>query len=199
MNNYELTVEKGEGYDLNRSLFERLVLKGYPHQTLHTQHRMRPEISALVRHLTYPNLLDAPKTQDRPPIRGLRDNIVFINHNHLEDGCSQIIDCHDLGSSSSKQNLFEAKMVLKIVKYLAQQGYGSSQMVVLTPYLAQLHKLQRELKNEMDPVLNDLDSHELIRAGLLTPEEAISRKPPFLRLATIGMNISMNLIFFIQF
>ncbi len=90
-------------------------------------------------------------------------------------------------------------MVLKIVKYLAQQGYGSSQMVVLTPYLAQLHKLQRELKNEMDPVLNDLDSHELIRAGLLTPEEAISRKPPFLRLATIGMNISMNLIFFIQF
>ncbi len=90
-------------------------------------------------------------------------------------------------------------MVLKIVKYLAQQGYGSSQMVVLTPYLAQLHKLQRELKNEMDPVLNDLDSHELIRAGLLTPEEAISRKPSFLRLATIGMNISVNLIFFIQF
>ncbi|PBK92624.1 P-loop containing nucleoside triphosphate hydrolase protein [Armillaria gallica] len=185
VNNYELTVEKGEGYDLNRSLFERLVLKGYPHQTLHTQHRMRPEISALVRHLTYPNLLDAPKTQDRPPIRGLRDNIVFINHNHLEDGCLQIMDCHDLGSSSSKQNLFEAKMVLKIVKYLAQQGYGSSQMVVLTPYLAQLHKLQRELKNEMDPVLNDLDSHELIRAGLLTPEEAMSRKPSFLRLATI--------------
>ncbi|KAK0437029.1 P-loop containing nucleoside triphosphate hydrolase protein [Armillaria borealis] len=172
VNNYELTVEKGEGYDLNRSLFERL-------------HRMRPEISALVRHLTYPDLLDAPKTQDRPPIRGLGDNIVFINHNHLEDGCLQIMDCYDLGSISSKQNLFEAKMVLKIVKYLAQQGYGSSQMVVLTPYLAQLHKLQRELKNEMDPVLNDLDSHELIRAGLLTPEEAMSRKPSFLRLATI--------------
>ncbi|KAK0497757.1 hypothetical protein EDD18DRAFT_1159213 [Armillaria luteobubalina] len=185
VNNYELTVEKGEGYDLNRSLFERLVLKGYPHQTLHTQHRMRPEISALVRHLTYPDLLDAPNTQDRPPIRGLRDNIVFINHNHLEDGCLQIIDCHDLGSSSSKQNLFEVKMVLKIVKYLAQQGYDSSQMVVLTPYLAQLHKLQRELKNEIDPVLNDLDSYALIQAGLLTPEEAMSRKPSLLRLATI--------------
>ncbi|KAK0201022.1 P-loop containing nucleoside triphosphate hydrolase protein [Desarmillaria ectypa] len=185
VNNYELTVEKGEGYDLNRSLFERLVLKGYPHQTLHTQHRMRPEISALVRHLTYPNLLDAPKTQDRPPIRGLRDNVVFINHSHLEDGCPQISDCHDLGSISSKQNLFEGRMVHKIVKYLAQQGYGSSQMVVLTPYLAQLHTLQRELKNEMDPVLNDLDSHELIRAGLLTPEEANSRKRSFLRLATI--------------
>ncbi|KAK0463077.1 P-loop containing nucleoside triphosphate hydrolase protein [Desarmillaria tabescens] len=185
VNNYELTVEKGEGYDLNRSLFERLVVKGYPHQTLHTQHRMRPEISALVRYLTYPDLLDAPKTQDRPPIRGLRDNVVFINHGHLEDCCPQISDCHDLSSASSKQNLFEGRMVLKIVKYLAQQGYGSSQIVVLTPYLAQLHKLQRELKNEMDPVLNDLDSHELIRAGLLTPEEANSRKRSFLRLATI--------------
>lgn len=185
VNNYDLTVEKGEVYDLNRSLFERLVLKGYPHQTLHTQHRMRPEISALVRHLTYPNLRDAPKTQNRSPVRGLRDNIVFINHRHLEDGSLQIMDCRDLGSTSSKQNLFEGRMVLKIVKYLVQQGYDSSQMVVLTPYLVQLHKLQRGLKNEVDPVLNDIDSYGLVRADLLTLEEAQSRKRSRLRLATI--------------
>lgn len=30
VNNYALTVEKGEGYDFNMSLFERLVLKDYP-------------------------------------------------------------------------------------------------------------------------------------------------------------------------
>ena len=71
VNSYKLTVEKGEGYDLNRSLFERLILKGFPHQTLHQQHRMRPEISFLIRSLTYPNLIDAPKTQGRPDIRGL--------------------------------------------------------------------------------------------------------------------------------
>jgi hypothetical protein len=29
-----LTVEKGGGFELNRSLFERLVLKSFPHQTL---------------------------------------------------------------------------------------------------------------------------------------------------------------------
>lgn len=28
---HDLRVEKGDGYDLNRSLFERLILKGYPH------------------------------------------------------------------------------------------------------------------------------------------------------------------------
>ena len=34
VNNYNLTVVKGDGFDLNRSLFERLVLKGYPHTRL---------------------------------------------------------------------------------------------------------------------------------------------------------------------
>lgn len=37
---HDLSVEKGDGYDLNRSLFERLVLRGHPHHSLHQQHRM---------------------------------------------------------------------------------------------------------------------------------------------------------------
>ncbi|KAK0239336.1 P-loop containing nucleoside triphosphate hydrolase protein [Armillaria nabsnona] len=184
VNNYRLTVEKGEGYDLNRSLFERLVLKGYPHQVLVAQHRMRPEISALIRHLTYPDLLDASKTQGRPHLRGIQDDVVFINHGHPEDDNPQIADRRDLGSKSSKQNTYEARMVLKIVKYLAQQGYGTDKMVVLTPYLGQLHKLRRELQEDTDPVLNDLDSYDLIRAGLLTAGAAKSAKRS-LRLATI--------------
>ncbi len=73
--NYELSVEKGEGYDLNRSLFERLVLKGFPHHVLTHQHRMRPEISSLVRSLTYPELIDAPKTKGRPNLRGFQESI----------------------------------------------------------------------------------------------------------------------------
>ncbi len=180
-------MEKGEGYDLNRSLFERLFLKGYPHQILVAQHRMRPEISALIRHLTYPDLVDAPKTQNRPHLRGIQDDVVFINHGHPEDDNPQIADRRDLGSKSSKQNTYEARMVLKIVKYLAQQGYGTDKMVVLTPYLGQLHKLRRELQEDTDPVLNDLDSYDLIRAGLLTAGAAKSAKRS-LRLATIGMS-----------
>ncbi|SJL13799.1 related to ECM32-DNA dependent ATPase/DNA helicase B [Armillaria ostoyae] len=184
VNNYRLTVEKDEGYDLNRSLFERLVLKGYPHQTLVTQHRMRPEISNLIRHLTYPDLLDASKTQNRPHLRGIQDDIIFINHSYPEDDNPHIADGRDLGSKTSKQNMYEARMVLKIVQYLAQQGYGTDKMVVLTPYLGQLSMLQCELREDADPVLNDLDSHDLIRAGLLTPGAAKLTKRP-LRLATI--------------
>ncbi|KAF8876358.1 P-loop containing nucleoside triphosphate hydrolase protein, partial [Gymnopilus junonius] len=185
VNNFELTVEKGEGYDLNRSLFERLVLKGYPHDTLISQHRMRPEISSMVRHLTYPDLEDAPKTKGRPDLRGVQDNVIFINHDQPEDELVGVADMRDMGSKSSKQNLYEARMVLKIVKYMAQQGYGTDKMVVLTPYLGQLRKLQDELRAETDPVLNDLDSYDLIRAGLLTQGAAKTAKRK-LRLATIG-------------
>jgi AAA domain len=185
VNHYALTVEKGEGYDLNMSLFERLVLKGYPHSTLVSQHRMRPEISALIRHLTYPDLTDASRTGGRPNLRGVRDNIVFIDHTVPEDDNKGLADRRDMNSKSSKQNMFEVEMVLKIVRYLIQQGYKTQELVVLTPYLGQLQKLREVLSQETDPVLNDLDMYELIRAGLKTAPTKHSQNPR-LRLVTIG-------------
>jgi hypothetical protein len=71
VNNYALTVEKGDGYNLNQSLFERLVLSGAHHETLSLQHRMCPEISSLVREMTYPELRDAPSTQKSTASSGL--------------------------------------------------------------------------------------------------------------------------------
>ena len=185
VNNYALTFERGSGYNLNVSLFERLVVKGFPHVTLKAQHRMRPEISALIRKLTYPDLVDAPSTKSRPDIRGLRDNIVFINHDQPEDEDTRLADRRDLGSKTSKRNTHEAEMVLRIVRYLAQNGYGSEKLVVLTPYLGQLYNLQDVLKSENDPVLNDLDSFDLVKAGLMPAAAAKIAKNP-LRLATIG-------------
>jgi superfamily I DNA and/or RNA helicase len=191
VNNYKLTVEKGDGFELNRSLFERLVLKGFPHETLTAQHRMRPEISAFIRTLTYPDLTDAPKTQGRADIRGIQNNIVFIDHTHPEDDDSRISDKGDEASSGSKQNTYEVEMVWKIVRYLAQQGYGTEKLVVLTPYLGQLSKLRDVLKRDNDPVLNDLDSHDLIRAGLMSPADKTPKKR--IRLATIGMYLLLDL------
>lgn len=60
VDNYQLTVQAGQGHTLNVSLFERLVLAGFPHSTLAVQHRMHPSISSLIRH-TYPALQDHPK------------------------------------------------------------------------------------------------------------------------------------------
>ena len=187
VSNYALTVEKGDGYDLNRSLFERLVLAGYPHTILTNQHRLCPEISSIVRHLTYPNLLDDKKTLNRPSPRGLQDRVIFFNHDHPEAETKQIGDHRDQGAKSSKQNEFEVKMVLEFVRYLAQQGYGTDKLVVLTPYLGQLHLLRTQLSKENDPILNDLDSFDLVRAGLLSQASARLAKRP-IRISTIGMS-----------
>ena len=191
INKYTLMVEKGDGYDLNRSLFERLVLKGYPHETLTKQHRMRPEIARLVRDLTYPDLEDAPRTLGRDDIKGLQDNVVFINHSYPELTFNEIADRKDMNATSSKKNIYEVHMILQCVKYLAQQGYGTEELVILTPYLAQLQELRKELMSHVDPVLSDLDSFELVRAGLMTPASAKLTKKQ-IRLATIGKSLSIT-------
>lgn len=165
VSNYNLSVEKGEGYDLNRSLFERLVLKDFPHQTLSTQHRMRPEISALVRELTYPELTDSDSTKSRPNIVGFQDNLIFVKHNYPEDENPRMANEKEMTSLSSKQNTWEAEMTLKCVRYLGQNGYRTDKIVVLTPYLGQLQLLREVLGRENDPWLNDLDSADLVRAG----------------------------------
>lgn len=188
VNNYKLTVEKGDGFDLNRSMFERLVLKGYPHVVLQAQHRMRPDISKLVRHLTYPDLVDAPGTQGRADIRGLQNNVVFIQHSHPEDDLIEYNHFDnkndETSHKSSKRNQHEVEMVLKIVRYLGQQGYRTDEIVILTPYLGQLRALQNALKKDNDPILGDLDSADLVKAGLMTSAAAeLVRRP--IRLATI--------------
>ncbi|KAL4988395.1 P-loop containing nucleoside triphosphate hydrolase protein [Aspergillus falconensis] len=184
INDYALSVEKGSGYDLNRSLFERLVVSGYPHSTLAKQHRMAPEISALVRRLTYPDLLDSDKTKNRAAPRGLQNRVMFIDHSQPEGLLHGVSDRDGDSGKGSKQNPFEVKLVLKIVRYLGQQGYGTDKLVVLTPYLGQLHLLREELSKETDPVLNDLDSYDLVRAGLMSYASAQHVKRP-IKLSTI--------------
>ncbi|QIX01542.1 hypothetical protein AMS68_007059 [Peltaster fructicola] len=182
--NYALSVERGDGFDLNRSLFERLILGGHPHSILTKQHRMRPQISALVRRLMYPELEDGESVLSRPDMSGLQKNVIFIDHQHAEVSDGRIKDRQDGTSTASRQNVFEAKMILKIVKYLAQQGYGTDKQVVLTPYLGQLRLIMDELKDDHDPVLSDLDSHDLVKAGLLTSASADLKRQP-LRISTI--------------
>lgn len=184
INNYALSVEKGDGFDLNRSLFERLIRQGYPHAVLQKQHRMHPDISVLVRELMYPELQDSNDTLNRPTVRGFEDRVIFMNHDHAEVDNNAMSDRRDQDSKSSKENVFEADMVLKLVKYLGQQGYGTKHIVVLTPYLGQLRMLRDKLGEEVDPWLSDLDSFELIRAGQLSDAAASVGKSQ-LRLSTI--------------
>lgn len=142
-------LQANKGHQLNVSLFERLVLAGYPHATLAVQHRMHPTISALIAP-TYPTLEDHPKVASHPPLKGLATRLVFIDHQHPElqeeKGSHATWSAGLLGTESqSKVNRHEVGMAVAVVRYLLQQGYRPDQLVVLTPYLGQLQAIQREL------------------------------------------------------
>ncbi|UKZ95690.1 uncharacterized protein TrAFT101_010512 [Trichoderma asperellum] len=184
INSYKLSVEKGEGFDLNVSLFERLIRQGHQFTTLQEQHRSHPDISQFSRLLAYEELKDMPKTLDREKLRGLRERVIFVHHEHPEEQLDNVVDRRDPSSKASKKNTFEADMVLKTVKYLSLQGYRSEDIVVLTPYMGQLSLLRQKLSEINDPYLNDLDTHELVRAGLMTQAAAKTAKGR-LRLSTI--------------
>jgi len=80
-------------------------------------------------------------------------------------------------------------MVLRIVRYLGQQGYDTDRLVILTPYLGQLRAIMDALKevHRGGAALSDLDSRDLVRAGLISGSNAKSVKKQ-IRIATIGMS-----------
>eukprot|EP00045_Choanoeca_perplexa_P018184 m.281223 g.281223 ORF g.281223 m.281223 type:complete len:1746 (-) comp17739_c0_seq6:2113-7350(-) len=177
---YTLQKESGRGYDLNVSLFERLVLGDHPCTKLQTQHRMRPTISALIRGTMYPDLKDAAKVAGRPDVKGFDCNLMFVNHKHVEERQDQ-----DGAKLSSKTNIKEAEMVVATVKYLLQQGYSTSEMVVLTPYLGQLTELRRQLANdgELGVILDGRDQADVFQSGLVL--EHIEKQEKSIRVATV--------------
>lgn len=181
VNTYSFTVESGRGHDFNRSLFERLILGGLPFSTLELQHRMRPEISTIIRKLIYPSLRDDKVVLSYPNVMGLQKNLCFVNHSKLE-GNGNMLQTGDDGLS--KVNLFEAKMVCSIANYLIQQGYGPSELVILTPYLGQLATIREELSKQrnLKAKLGKRDVADLLRAG----EDAVSSASmSAIRIATV--------------
>lgn len=56
---------------LGISLFERMVRNNIMCHTLNVQHRMKPQLSRLIKPHIYPDLIDHESTVQRPPILGL--------------------------------------------------------------------------------------------------------------------------------
>jgi len=103
---------------------------------------MHPEISAIPKLITYPELHDAPHVSNQPAVKGLQGRVIFVDHNQPEDQRDKLANKDE---SVSKTNQHEIGMVVAPIRYLLQQGYTPSDLVVLTPYLGQLLKLQDAL------------------------------------------------------
>lgn len=189
---YPLTVESNRGFDLNRSLFERLaVAPSFDIATLGVQHRMHPEISIIPKLVTYSDLTDAPSVSSHPPVLGLNSRVIFIDHNVPEDDDH----CGTL-QSVSKTNAHERAMIMKTVQYMLKQGYVPGDIVVLTPYLGQMMKIQAELGKHLNVSLDDRDlkeardhfrGNDIFSAELAAarPDNRKSSTMPAIRVATI--------------
>lgn len=167
INNFHLSLESHQGvdYQLDRSQFERLCVgqpsrPTFPVAHLNIQRRMRPEISSLIRATVYPRLLDHQKTKVLPDVVGMRKNVFWLAHDHIEEAGSK--DKHQ----KSHSNVWEIHMVHALVKHIVRQGvYQSSDIAVLTPYTGQLQRLRAEMRNDFEIVLSDRDQETLARDG----------------------------------
>ena len=121
-----------KNYNLDVSLFERMVKVGIHCETLNIQHRMRPEIAALMKHI-YDDLQNHESVTKYEDIKGIKKNMFFINHSHLENPCED---------SYSHVNKHEATFLVALCYYLLQQGYAANQITLLTTYTGQMFAIR---------------------------------------------------------
>ncbi|CAD8088773.1 unnamed protein product [Paramecium sonneborni] len=132
---YELELK----FRANISLFERLIKNGLEYVTLKYQRRMKSSFADFIR-LIYSNYHDHASIQEQNKIHleGFKSDLLLFNHHHNED---QRIH------SSSKQNRFEAQMIIRMVDYMLKNRIQEKQITILTTYIRQALYIQQELRN----------------------------------------------------
>ena len=72
-------------YNLDISLFERMLKNRMHCEVLKEQHRMRPEVAELIVPSIYPELTNHSSVLQYETIRGMLKSVFFITHNHPEE------------------------------------------------------------------------------------------------------------------
>uniref|UniRef100_A0AAX7TZG3 RZ-type domain-containing protein n=1 Tax=Astatotilapia calliptera TaxID=8154 RepID=A0AAX7TZG3_ASTCA len=128
--------ELAKNFNLEMSMFERLVNMGLPFVRLNYQHRMRPEIARLLTPHIYTELENHPSVLEYENIKGLKTNLYFVDHNHLEE---------EIRDGKSHQNRHEAMFVVALCRYFLLQDYKPEKITILTTYTGQLHCLRKHM------------------------------------------------------
>ncbi|XP_030831537.1 NFX1-type zinc finger-containing protein 1-like [Strongylocentrotus purpuratus] len=120
-------------YHLDVSLFERLINNEFPYSQLELQHRMRIELSGLMRRHFYDNLRDHETVKRYESVKAVQKDIFFLDHAEPEN---------EMEDTQSHYNLHEAGLVVALCYYFMQQGYGPDKITILTAYTGQLLKIK---------------------------------------------------------
>lgn len=134
-------------FNMNISLFERMINNKMSYVQLRQQHRSRPCISDLIRDTIYPDLIDAPKVLSYPDVRGMTKNMYFVTHLSPEKYKKE-----DLFNETSKSNKFEAELLINLCEYLIQQGNAPEDITILTMYQGQ-RKLLHDIRLQRNSVM----------------------------------------------
>ncbi|KAL9620069.1 MAG: hypothetical protein Q9160_005359 [Pyrenula sp. 1 TL-2023] len=127
----------GHPYNLEVSMFERLVTNQIPYNTLARQRRMDPEIRRLLQPIYGDKLQDHPSVLSRPNVPGMGDvRSFFFSHSWPESTDSQ----------SSKFNENEADFIVGFYTYLTQNGVPTDGITILTFYNGQRKKILSKLR-----------------------------------------------------
>uniref|UniRef100_A0A8C2J0P8 Zinc finger, NFX1-type containing 1 n=1 Tax=Cyprinus carpio TaxID=7962 RepID=A0A8C2J0P8_CYPCA len=128
-----------KNFNLEVSMFERLVRVNFPFVRLNYQHRMRPSIARLLTPHIYETLENHPSVLEYDNVKGLLTNLFFLDHDHFEE---------EIKDGRSHQNPHEAQFVVALCRYLLLQGYNASQITILTTYTGQLHCLRKLMPSQ---------------------------------------------------
>ncbi|NXS11506.1 ZNFX1 protein, partial [Neodrepanis coruscans] len=123
-----------KNFNLEISLFERLIKVDFPFVCLKYQHRMRPEIAELISPHIYRELENHPSVLKYENIKGISSNLFFVDHDFPEQ---------EILEGKSHQNTHEAKFLVELCKYFLCQDYQPSQITILTTYTGQLYCLRK--------------------------------------------------------
>ncbi|KAK4151113.1 hypothetical protein C8A00DRAFT_45623 [Chaetomidium leptoderma] len=126
-------------FNLNVSLFQRMVNLNMPFVMLKQQRRMKPELRYILNPF-YPELFDHPSVEsinNRPDVLGMGGrNSWLFDHTWPED----------VNSDFSKFNDQEAEMVTNFFAYLVANGTPAEKITVLTFYKGQRKVLLGKLR-----------------------------------------------------
>ncbi|KAH8311185.1 hypothetical protein KR044_004691 [Drosophila immigrans] len=143
---------------LQISLFERLIVKGFPVTVLNTQYRMRPLIAELLVPTFYDALASDASVEAYGNVKGMSANMYFVDHKEPEEQLTNM----------SFVNKHEAKKLVELARALKK--YNNSDIVILSPYNAQVEYINTLLykKEKRDFVLvATVDSYQGLEAKIV--------------------------------
>lgn len=157
--------ELAKKFNLEISLFERMINNQMEYYQLKQQHRMRPCISALLAPHIYKQLHDHPSVKNYENVKGklsvpqliilfffsssfeiclmaihfigISKNMFFINHRENELSVQE---------TRSHLNVYEAEFIVELCRYIILQGYKTSEVTILTTYSGQLHRIRQLMR-----------------------------------------------------